>query len=128
MSDQNWRTGVDAQDYFTHRQKQANVADRRPVIRRASSLVGPGIGAYAVRLANLNDVLASFNGYYSAAQWTPGAPIDSQAFVGYVLSDADLGGVQVFTSLYDGAVYQRVFTRSPSDPSTIDWTQAWTAH
>ena len=49
---QNWRTGVTAEDYFRGERKQNALADRRPVIRQASDLVGPGIAATATDLAN----------------------------------------------------------------------------
>lgn len=124
---QNWRTEVTAEDYFLHQKKQMQVADRRPVIRRASDIVGPGISANATRLLDFNNVLATYNGFYSAA---PGAinspdfdsdPDDWQAFVGTVSSDAELGGVQTFTGLDTAVVYQRVFKRSPSDASFLYW-------
>jgi hypothetical protein len=118
---QNWRTEVDAGDYFGHQQKKLAMADRRPVIRKASDLVGPGIGATAVRLTNFNDLLATYNGYYSADVGASSAPNITDAFVGFVSSDAELGGVQQFTSLADGKLWQRVFTRNPSDSSAIYW-------
>lgn len=34
----NWRTEVDAEDYFGHQKKKLDIADRRPLIRRGSGL------------------------------------------------------------------------------------------
>lgn len=121
---QNWRVPTDAEDYFLQRQKQLNIADRRPVIRRAGDLVGPGIGSGATRIIDFNDVLAMFNGFYSAAAGAynaPPAPGAAQAFVGFVVSDASLGGVQEFYGLRDGILRRRVFTRSPADATSITW-------
>jgi hypothetical protein len=118
---QNWRTEIDAQDYFGHQQKKLQIADRRPVIRKASDLVGPGIGALAVRVTNFNDLLATYNGYYSAAVGALSAPNDTDTFVGATVSDAELGGIQTFTSLTTGVIYQRVFTRNPADASAVYW-------
>jgi hypothetical protein len=125
MSDQSWRTDVDAGDYFLHQKKRLEIADRRPVIRRGSDLVGPGIGANTVRLDDFNDALATFNGYYSSVADTPNAPTASEAFIGQVLSDAELGGRQMFTGLTSGIEYTRTFTRSPEDPEAVAWSQ-WT--
>lgn len=121
---QNWRTEIGAQDYFGHQQKKLQIADRRPVIRRASDLVGPGIGATAVRITNFNDLLATFDGFFSADANAASAPNDTDAFVGFTSSDSELGGLQQFTSLATGVVYQRVFTRNPADSSAVYWG-AW---
>ena len=121
MSDQNWRTDVDAGDYFLHQKKQLQIADRRPVIRRASDIVGPGIGEAAYRLTDLNDPIALFNGYYSTAAGAGGAPTPDEPFIGYVVSDATLAGVQVFTGLISGTEYRRTFTRDAVSPDVILW-------
>lgn len=126
MSDENWRTETRAEDYFLHRQKKLDLADRRPVIRTASDLVGPGIGAFATRLDDFNNLLATFNGFYSAAADATNAPdaalpTTAEPFVGFVVSDAELGGLQVFTGLDTGTEYRRTFLRSPIDPESINW-------
>lgn len=125
MSDQNWRTDVTAGDYFLHQKKQSEIERRRPTIRAASDLVGPGIGANAVRLDDFNDLLATFNGYYSSAAGAAHAPTSAEAFVGHVVSDATLGGRQEFTGLTTGVEYTRTFTRSPIDPEALAWGD-WT--
>lgn len=122
MSEQSWRVQTDALDYFGQRDKQLRVADRRPVIRRASDLVGPGIGASATRVTDFNDLLATYNGFYSSAPGAFNAPVSTGAFVFMVVSDADLGGMQLATRLTTNVQYRRVFTRSPSDPSSLTWT------
>ncbi len=124
MSNENWRTDVDSGDYFLHQQKKLAIENRRPVVRRAFDLVGPGIGAQAVRLDDYNNLLATFNGYYSSAPGATNAPNSTEAFVGQVVSDASLGGRQVFTGLTSGIEYRRTFTRSPTSRETIGWG-AW---
>lgn len=121
---QDWRIPQTAEDYFGHQKKQVQFADRRPVIRRASDFVGPGIAASAVRLTDYNDLLATYNGFYASAPGAFNAPGADDAFVGTVSSDAELGGVQIFTNLATEARYQRVFRRNPSDAATIYWG-AW---
>lgn len=121
MSDENWRTPVTGEDYLLHERKRVDLEQRRPTIRTASDLVGPGIGAGAVRITDYDDLLATFNGYYSSLAGADSAPNETEQFVGYVISDAELGGRQVFTGLVSGNTYTRVFTRSPTDPETIGW-------
>lgn len=120
-NDRNWRTEVDAQDYFGHQKKQLQVADRRPVIRKPSDLVGPGIAASAVRITDFNDLLATYDGFFAGETGALNAPTAGQAYVGVVSSDSELGGSQVFYGLTDGDGYRRVFTRNPADASTIYW-------
>lgn len=126
---QNWRTEVDAQDYFGHQRKQLSLADRRPVIRRPSDLVGPGIAQSALRVEDLNDPLATYNGYFSIASGGLNAPTGSGAHVGFVSSDVELGGVQLFTNLSSGVTYRRTFVRNAMDLSShtaLIWS-AWAA-
>jgi hypothetical protein len=120
MSDDH-RIEIDALDYLGARQKELNLNSRRPQVRKASDLVGPGIGAQAVRITNFSDLLAVFNGFYSAAPGATDAPNSTHPFVGHTVSDAELGGVQIFTSLTNGTVYRRTFLRNPSDASVLYW-------
>ena len=94
MTQQNWRTETNATDYLTNQKKQLVVADRRPVIRRASDLVGPGIASGAIRITDFADPLALFNGFFSALHTALDRPPVEQSYVGYVSSDLELGGVR----------------------------------
>lgn len=118
---QNWRTETNSIDYFGHQKKRVALNERKPVIRKASDLVGPGIGAQAVRLTNYSDLLATYNGFYASEAGATDAPTPDEAYVGFVSGDAELGGVQMFTNLETEVRYQRVFRRNPSDPATIYW-------
>ena len=118
---ENWRTETEATDYFGHQKKRVALDQRRPVIRRASDLVGPGIGAAAVRLTDLNDVLATFNGFYSCLATASNAPNATQSHIGFVSSDSEIGGIQMFYGMSDGIARRRIFTRNPADPSSIVW-------
>lgn len=120
----NWRTGIDAEDYLRQQKKKAAVADRRPLIRKASDLVGPGIASQAIRLTDFNDVLATYNGFFSADTGALNAPPEAGPFVGFVVSDAELGGWQTFVSLSTNTNYARTFKRNPADPNKIYW-QSW---
>lgn len=118
---QDWRIETTARTYFDQQQRQADIESRRPTIRQASDLVGPGIGATATRITDYNDLLATFNGYYSSAPGAANAPNSTEAFIGQVVSDAELGGRQVFTSLGTDVTYSRSFVRNIYDPESIEW-------
>lgn len=120
-NEQNWRIPTDATDYLLHRQKQGDLEQRRPNIRQASDLVGPGIGAYAVRLTDFDDVLATFNGFFSSLPGALNAPNSTGTFVGMTAVDSEMGGVQVFTEMESGDEYRRTFQRYPGDESVILW-------
>jgi hypothetical protein len=123
MSGEDWRIATDADAYLTHQQKEVNLASRRPVPRKGSDLgLGPGLGANSVRVDDFSDLLATFNGYYSAPPGAGNAPNETESFVGYTISDAELGGRQVLTSLETGRDYTRTFVRSPIDPEALSWT------
>ena len=121
---QDWRIETNSSDYFAAQKKRLATDERRPAIRKASDLVGPGIAEAAVRITDFNDVLATFNGYFSAEPGALFAPNTSDSFIGSVINDATLGGVQEFTSLVSGNVYRRPFLRNPSDESSVSWS-AW---
>jgi hypothetical protein len=74
-----------------------------------------------VRLTDFNDTLATYNGFYAAAEGAANAPTADDAYVGTIAGDAELGGVQTFTGLTSENRYQRVFRRNPSDAETIYW-------
>lgn len=132
MSDyQNWRTDVTAGEYFLHQRKQLDIADRRPVIRKPSDLVGPSIAPHALRVTNYSDPLATFNGFISSTRAVngprpevagPNAGYDINSYSGFVSSDAELGGVQRITDLLTGSEYVRTFRRAPADPGALTWS------
>lgn len=119
----NWRTEIDAEDYFGHQNKKLSLADRRPVIRRASDLVGPGIAPHATPISDFNDALVTFNGYYATQDLTStNGPPGGGRFVGYVVSDAVMGGYQYFTNISTRVQYVRRFTRNSTNPEQIAWS------
>jgi hypothetical protein len=121
---EDWRVETNGLDYLRGQQKRVAIEQRRPVIRKASDLVGPGINLAATRITDYNDILATFNGYYSSEPGALYAPNSTDSFVGFVAMDALLGGVQEFTSLDTGVEYRRVFARSPGDEESISFG-AW---
>lgn len=122
MGVENWTVETDAEDYFLHQQKKLETADRRPVIRKASQLAGPGIGPSATRVTNWSDLLATYNGYYSSAPGAVDAPNAVENFVGTVIMDSEFGGRQVLVGLASSQEFQRMFIRNPGDETSISWS------
>lgn len=123
----NWRQVVDASDYLGAQKKRLAMLERRPGARQLASLLGPGIVPQATRLIDFDEETALFNGFFSAAPGTPNAPNTTHAFIGYVVSDASLGGLQMFTSITSGVTYRRTFARNVNDPTWITWPTPWAA-
>lgn len=125
MSSEDWRIGTDAKTYFLHEQKANRIERRRPTVRTAGDLVGPGIDASATTVTNWNDVLATFDGYFSSAAGAASAPTPGEPYVGHTVSDADLGGYQTLTGVTSGSIWVRTFNRNAADPETVGFTP-WT--
>lgn len=125
--ERDWRQQVDAGDYFGAQKKHLAMESRRPSPRSLADLAGPGIGARAQRLTDFNEELATLDGFFSAVAGTPNAPNGTDPFVGFISSDATLGGVQIFTSLTTGQTYRRTFLRNVNDPDWVTWPTAWAA-
>lgn len=137
MSEKNWRTEVDAIDYFGHQKKSTTLADRRPVIRKSSDLsgMGPAMNGTAFMVTDWSDPIATYNGYYSSSRAANGPRLeiagddtgyDTHEYTGFVVSDSLLGGTQVITDLETGSEYSRTFQRAPTDPAALTWS-VWSA-
>lgn len=139
MSSDNWRIPTDAATYMGAQKKRAELEQRRPVVRRAADLVGPGIGGSAVVITDYNDTLALFDGYFASGNISatanaqgrgarngpipivggPWAGYDFNPYVGITAMDGVLGGTQRFTNVVSGNIYTRIFLRNPSDPTSV---------
>lgn len=132
MSDsQNWRTDTNAQDYFTHQKKQIQVSDRRPVIRRASDLVGPGIGASAIRISDFNDLSVLYNGYYSAVPGVLNGPPLFSATLTSAMDPDDIVGLSITSLVQYIKQGQRMNIATPVGfvpAHSEDLFAAWDAH
>lgn len=121
-NERGWRTETNASDFFNHQKKQGELADRRPVPRKAADIgLGPGMAASAVRITDFNDQLATYNGYYSADLGALNAPNATEKFIGVVTMDSEFGGVQRFIGFESENDYSRVFRRTVGDPNSIAW-------
>lgn len=121
MGEQNWRQEITAGDFFGNQKKITQINDRRPVVRKPSDLVGPGIAAQATRITDFNDALVTYNGYFSADVGAAHSPAPGERLLGFVVSDSQLGGWQEMRSLDTGVSYRRTFKRAAYDSSVIHW-------
>lgn len=129
MSENNWRIPTDAGDYFSNQKKTLQNESRRPVVRRASDLVGPAINKFTARVADYNSALVAVNGFVSSLPGALNAPpetLGSGTFVGTISTDAERGGTQDLTELGTGIKWSRQFSRNPTDPDLLIFT-SWVA-
>jgi hypothetical protein len=114
MGYQDWPQPTDAMEAFRQTEKRMQRQERRPVVQKASDLLGPGIAPHAVEVPSWRDSAAAFNGFY----WTqPGATKDAP--------DADHFWIGQTTASSDGFGIQRVLTfhETAYFPPKVYWRQ-----
>lgn len=94
-SQKNWRYGIDADDWMRFNEKRLMHEERRPVIREASDLLGPGFAKFAVRTFDWNGVDLKSNGmWYSVAAQTKNSPDDLAHWMGITEGNKNGDGMQ----------------------------------
>lgn len=112
------RIEVNGLQVLTGMQKRIRQEERRPLIRTASDLLGPGLGPYAVRLMDFNDDAAVFNGLFYAEPGAQNGPDTNRYWMGQVIANAD------------GYGYQRMAEfRAPADPlfAPVEYIRTFTS-
>jgi len=103
----NWTIDVDANDWMRGVEKRVLHEERRPQVRSASDLLGPGFAPYATPINDWNTDTAAFNGYF----WTPvgalNSPDGARQWIGTTVAYSDGSGVQ--------EVSEKGFAGSPPD-------------
>lgn len=124
MSAQSWRPQVTGDDWMRDQERRLLHEERRPKINKASDLVGPGIGAYAVKLLDWNSEVARFNGWWFCEPDTPNAPEPGVQFVGMTIAVIEGHFEQVAIS-HDDAPHRiyvrRVHRHVTSSPQYGTW-------
>lgn len=92
---QNWPIPTDALGVFKAQEKRLTQEERRPRITKASDLMGPALGPYAVTITDLNSDAAAFNGMWFAPVGAIQSPDGAVAWMGYTTATPDGGGTQV---------------------------------
>lgn len=86
----------DPELYMRHQEKRIMAEQRRPIVRKASDILGPGFGPLATELSDWNSDEAAFNGYFwSAASTTSNAPDTTSVWMGICVSNGLFGWQQV---------------------------------
>ncbi len=119
MSSENWKIITQPEDYFSQARRKLAVSDRRPVIKRASDIVGPAINFYSRRIDSLTAPIALFNGYYFAETGAFDAPTSSEPYAVHTIQDSEIGGTQVAIGIDTNVEWRRTFRRAPDEPEVI---------
>ena len=102
MGGQNgWRTNITFQDWMRDIEKRVLNEERRPTIRAASDLMGPGAGPYAVETLDWNADETTFNGWFFSQPGAMNSP------------DADLSWIGTTEGIADGNGYELVRQYDP---------------
>jgi hypothetical protein len=89
-------------------EKRTMHEERRPSIRTAADLMGPGLGPQSVQVLDWNDDITTFNGFFYSEPQAANSPDGTRYWMGYTDANAD------------GYGYQRVYEyRNPSDPTKV---------
>lgn len=98
---------------------------RRPLIRNASDLLGPGFGPQAVQTFDWSSDEAAFNGFFWSAPGAINAPDATSYWAGVCLATSDGSGVQRVT-MHEGGVWPAVtMVRRYTTPSTNRLYSQW---
>lgn len=116
-------------EWMNQRVKREMHEARRPVIRRASDLLGPGFGPYAIEVRDWNSEETTFNGFYFSEPGALHSPDFDLIWLGLCIGTPIGHGVQqLFSHAISGDVpperYIRSFhTHGTETPIFSAWTE-----
>jgi hypothetical protein len=91
----NYRQIITTDDWMRDMEKRTLHESRRPQIRTASDLLGPGIGPQAIEIRDWNDEVTSFNGFFYSTPGAQNSPDPARYWMGYVIATEDGAGYMV---------------------------------
>lgn len=97
-SDNNWTVPTDLGTYLDQQARRQGQEERRPQIRKASDLLGPGFAPFAVPVDDLDDDVAAFNGLFITAPGAANTPDITKWWVGETIATQANGGTQTFST------------------------------
>lgn len=115
------RTNIGTSDLIRDIEKRVLSEERRPQIRTASDLMGPGIGPQAIEVRDWNEEATSFNGLFFSTPGALNSPDVTRYWMGFVLATEGGDG---FMLVYEyrgdpasppAARYHRTFTGGTGD-------------
>lgn len=95
-----WRTPVDGADYLRGLEKRVLHEERRPNIRTASDILGPGIAPYCIRLEDWNADETLFNGFWYTEPGAFNAPDNTRYWMGFSLATEAGNGFERVTEFF----------------------------
>lgn len=121
MGGQNsWRTNITFDDWMRDMEKRILSEERRPVVKSASDLMGPGFGPYAVETDDWNSDETTFNGMFYSNPGAQNSPDQTKHWIGVTEGTADGNGYELIR-VYDpvtlaatGDSYVRFFYTPPA--------------
>lgn len=103
-------------DWMRSTEKRLSHEERRPVIRRASDLLGPGFtGPYATEVTDWNAEEARYNGFFYSDVGADNSPDETKVWIGTCVATRLGHGLQQVWSHEDAA-----------DP--VQYVRTWHAH
>lgn len=88
----------DAEGVMRHMEKRLRHEERRPSVRKAADLLGPGLGPHAVTIDDLDGDVAAFNAIVFAPIGTTNSPDPAKDWIGEVIATAAEGGRQTLST------------------------------
>jgi hypothetical protein len=93
MSARDWRPVVGHGDWMRSMEKRVGSQERRQEVRKASDLLGPGLGPYAVALDDWNSPAARFNGLWFSVD-AVNAPTPTGTYLGSTVATQEGAALQ----------------------------------
>lgn len=99
----NWAIDIDANDYLRSMEKRVLHEERRPQVRSASDLLGPGFAPYAVQTNDWNAEATARQGFWWSAPGALNSPDGTKTWIGIVQASADGSGNQELHEQINGS-------------------------
>jgi hypothetical protein len=90
----NWPVAVTGQDWVHQTEKRISHEERRPLVRRAADLLGPGLGPRCIRIVDWNADETAFNGFFYSEPGSLNSPDTDVYWMGQVICNDDGFGIQ----------------------------------
>lgn len=122
-----WRTAITAEDYMRGMEKRVLHEERRPQIRVASDILGPGIAPYCIRLEDWSAEETYFNGFWYSEPGAFNSPNNTKYWIGYSLTTEAGFGIERVSEYYGNTtdvawprpVYVRKFSTAAPDAPRV---------
>lgn len=126
-----WRTGITGEDWMRGMEKRVLHEERRPQIRTASDILGPGIAPYCIRIEDWNAPETLFNGFWYSEPGAFNAPKSDRYWIGYSFAIEGGWGIErvseYFGDTTDVAWPRQVWVRKfwTDTPDALRQWSAW---